>query len=157
MKRNLYTSDHTIVDLINIEDKIYVRKRNIDLSNEIRILKELNHNHIIKLVWHTIDYIVFEYDNHKCCFNMIFEDNISEAGKLPKDNINEAGKLHKGNFTSEAGKLPKGNFLRINAYTIFKQVLSALKYLHSNNIIHCDVKPENIVTNEKLDTKLIDF
>lgn len=42
---------------------------------------------------------------------------------------------------------------------ILIQILQALLFLHKRNIIHCDIKPENIVFKEmgKSGIKLIDF
>ncbi|CAL4128945.1 unnamed protein product, partial [Meganyctiphanes norvegica] len=40
---------------------------------------------------------------------------------------------------------------------IFRQIVSALKYLHSLNVIHRDVKDENVIINHNFDIKLIDF
>ena len=42
---------------------------------------------------------------------------------------------------------------------IAKQVLIALKYCHSHNIVHCDLKPENIMflSGSTKDVELIDF
>ena len=37
------------------------------------------------------------------------------------------------------------------------QILNALKYLQNQKIVHYDLKPANIIINEKLDIKLIDF
>lgn len=42
--------------------------------------------------------------------------------------------------------------------SITQQLLCAVAYLHSNNIIHCDIKCDNILINvEKMKIKLIDF
>ena len=43
--------------------------------------------------------------------------------------------------------------------SIIKQVLSAVSFLHSRNIAHRDIKPDNILfeSNDALNVKLLDF
>lgn len=40
---------------------------------------------------------------------------------------------------------------------IFKQILSAMAYCHENNIVHRDIKHENILLDQNNNVKLIDF
>jgi calcium-dependent protein kinase len=40
---------------------------------------------------------------------------------------------------------------------IMTQVLEALSFCHANNVMHCDVKPDNILLDNNFVVKLIDF
>lgn len=50
-----------------------------------------------------------------------------------------------------------GRLEEVEACRIFQQVVSAIEYLHSQNIAHRDLKPENILLDFKKDVKIIDF
>jgi serine/threonine protein kinase len=44
-----------------------------------------------------------------------------------------------------------------DAAFVFRQVVSAVKYLHDRGIIHRDIKDENLVIDYDLNVQLIDF
>ncbi len=48
-------------------------------------------------------------------------------------------------------------FLKVNAKKIFKQVATGLAYMNASGVVHCDVKPDNILVNGLVQTKIIDF
>ena len=53
----------------------------------------------------------------------------------------------------------KENFTERDAGICIQQVLSAVRYLHEKNIVHQDIKPDNIllINKQLLNVKLIDF
>uniref|UniRef100_A0A1A8IT59 non-specific serine/threonine protein kinase n=1 Tax=Nothobranchius kuhntae TaxID=321403 RepID=A0A1A8IT59_NOTKU len=55
----------------------------------------------------------------------------------------------------------KENLLEIEAIEFLKQILEGLKFIHSRNIAHFDLKPENIMLSDNMsphpNIKLIDF
>ena len=97
---------------------------------EVEILKKLVHPNIMQ---------IFEFFEDKKNFQIITE--LCEGGEL-FDMIVE-----------------KGNFNEDEAAWVMKQLLSAVNYIHSNNICHRDIKPENILLDTKKDNiiKIIDW
>lgn len=101
------------------------------MQNEIAILRKVEHPNIVKL------YDVYE-DRHKLHLIMEF---------LP------GGELF-------ARICEKESFSEREAARTLKQILEALDHMHDKNILHLDLKPDNILFANKSDDspiKLIDF
>jgi serine/threonine protein kinase len=78
---------------------------------------------------------------HLFIVSELLKDNLYEFGKYIRDHEQEAY------FTLE------------RLQRIMKQCLEALAFIHSLNLIHCDIKPENIVIKSysRCEVKIIDF
>lgn len=100
------------------------------LKTEIQILRQLDHPHITKLR--------FVYEDKEKVY--LFFDYLSES-----------------NLFAVLSK--KGKFEEVQCKAFLRKLLQTLDFLHSQNIVHRDIKLENIlITNEeKLEFKLIDF
>ncbi|KAL0477104.1 serine/threonine-protein kinase TIO [Acrasis kona] len=102
-------------------------KELISLRQEIRILKNLNHENIVLLLdtfeTETEFCIVMEYAQGEL-FEVLEDDK-----KLPEEQV----------------------------ANIAKQLVRALQYLHSNRIVHRDMKPQNILIGADGAIKLCDF
>ena len=107
-------------------------KKNFPINRiyyEIKLLKKLrNHKNIIKYFEH------FETEKYFC----IVMENISG-----------------GNLLNAINKMSK--FSEPMAKNIFKQLILTLKYLHNMNIVHRDIKPDNILLELDNTIKLCDF
>lgn len=100
------------------------------LLAEIEILKELDHPSICRII------DIFE-DKKK----FYFVQEYLSGGGLFDSLIQNVG------FTEQASA------------TIFRQLISAVAYLHSKKIAHRDIKPDNILfeSNDALNIKVLDF
>ena len=114
---------------------VHKSESNIDLINrmkeEIQILKKLEHQNIVK------------YFGHIETSNQLF----IKMEYLKYGNLEKWLKENK-NISEEKASL------------IIKEVLSAIAYLHQNQICHRDLKPENIMFSRENDLssiKIIDF
>jgi serine/threonine protein kinase len=109
--------------------------------DEIKLLQYINsrgdpdEHHVLRL----IDF--FYCKEHLFIVSELLKENLYEFGRFIREHNMEAY------YT-----LPR-------LKRITKQVLEALSFIHSLRLIHCDVKPENIVIRSfsRCDVKLIDF
>lgn len=74
------------------------------------------------------------------------------VSELLKDNLYEYGK-----FLRETGQ--PSYFTPARLRLIARQCLEALAFIHSLGLLHCDIKPENIVIKSysRVEVKIIDF
>jgi serine/threonine protein kinase len=101
--------------------------------NELHILQSLEHKYIIKPKKHYMD----EY----------------------KKGVIELPYYKDGDLLSYINKYVRtkqNHFITDKKITMFKQIIESLLYCHTNNIIHGDIKPQNVVLHN-LTPILIDF
>lgn len=48
-------------------------------------------------------------------------------------------------------------FSERTARVIFRQLISAVRFMHGKRIAHCDIKSENVLLDAKFNLKLVDF
>lgn len=100
------------------------------LETEIKILRQLRHPHIVSL-----KEVVTSSQNTYIVMELL------SGGELFQRIVDQ------------------GCFSEKDAAALFAQIILSMDYLHSMNIVHRDVKPENIlyVASKSNDIKLIDF
>ena len=110
------------------KNKINTEKAKTKILHETTILKNLNHPNVVKF------YETFESNNHI----LIIMEYISCGDLLT--------------FVRKRTKLSEKV-----AKFIFRQIIEALQYIHSKNIIHRDIKLDNILIDLNNTIKLCDF
>ena len=121
--------------------KIYEKKILSDnikkkcIAREIEILKKLNHPNIVKL-----------YDTIISDKNILLIQELVNGISL-RDFYNKEIRNQK-NISENKFKI---------LTLIFKQIFSAFDYIHKKNIIHRDIKLENILLTKNNEIKIIDF
>ncbi len=142
--KGAYANVKLVTNIITKENfamKIYEKEKLSDNSKkkcvyrEIEILKRVNHENITKLI---------EVINTQKQILIIQE--LVEGISL-RDYYNREIRNQKGISEHKSMIFKK----------IFKQIFSAMNYLHKKGIAHLDIKMENILINDKLDIKIIDF
>ena len=118
-----------------------------DIKREIAIMKKLEHPNVLRL-FEVLDdpnvnklYLVLEY--------MKKGDLIHFIKERDKDKERTSSKQrNSSSFTPLRDQ---------ELWFIFKQVIAGVRYLHYQNIVHGDIKPQNILVNVDGTVKLADF
>ncbi|XP_072276750.1 NUAK family SNF1-like kinase 1 [Pyxicephalus adspersus] len=129
VKKAIDKSTGMLVAVKSIQkDKITDELDRVHLQREIEITALLKHEHIIQV------FEVFE-SSEKIIIVMEYASN---------------GELY--DFINNKHQLPESEARRF-----FRQIVSAVHYCHKNEIVHRDIKLENILLDENLNVKLADF
>ena len=110
----------------------------VSFENEVKILKAIDHSRITKLVDVMDDPNADAVYLSNCIFNIVFE-------------------LCKGPIMHIESQTPTKPLEPIECMKAFGQMIDAVSFLHNNRIIHCDIKPDNILVCFDGNIKLSDF
>jgi len=99
-----------------------------DMRTEIGVLKTLYHENVIKL-----------YDVHETLGELYLVQELCTGGEL----LDEITRLD--------------HYTEKDAAGVVHQLLKGVAYIHSKNIAHCDLKPENLLFTVDGVLKIIDF
>jgi len=122
-----------IIDLNSIESDTAGVDPLRPLKSEIKVMLKINHPHIIKLF-------------------KVFIDDSGTNFYLVMELIPDGEELF--------SRIQKGAFKEPRASRLFRQLVSAVEYLHNMGVAHRDLKPENVLIHGNEETeqiKLADF
>ena len=130
--KSLFNNQIYAVKYVDIPKGDNMMEENIKIMREAIIMGNINHPNIVRL------YTAFQ-DNK-------FQYFVSEF--IQGQNLEQFVSKHK-----QQGQHLKQNLV----ISIFKQILNGLIYLHSNGIMHRDIKPDNILIDAYNNIKITDF
>ena len=110
------------------KDKIKTRGDTERISREIKILKQVQHPHIIQL-----------YEIIETTKQVLLVMELAESGELFKYIVS------------------KHRLSEHESSKYLNQILSGLEYLQKIRIVHRDLKPENLLLDHKKNIKIVDF
>ena len=129
----------------------------LTLQNEIKILKELNEGINPNLCPHFPVLYASDENNYQK-----EEDNKYEKNKIQENDIMDARPYYVTDFFTKQSLyyyliFMNDGFEEIHAKVIFKKIVETIKYCHDRKICHLDIKPGNIMLDNKFEPNIIDF
>ena len=120
-------------------------------NKEIDILKNLPNNKYIPYIYDSKKYIINEEEN--------ISKKLNGKSKSEVNNDNENGYyvidfFSNGNlFYYLKTKLSEKRYTKL----LFKKIVEIIQFLHTNNICHLDIKPDNFLLDKDFEPIIIDF
>ena len=147
-----------------LNNKIYAIKRlavkkDLDKNfiRETILMLNLNHMHVMKLYgyFQGIEKIEKLKEIYKDSPNRLYQEETEDKNMyfLVLDLMSNGSLENYYIKHRDSGGSIEQDFI----IKIFKQILSGLKYLHGNNVIHRDIKLDNILLDENNNAKISDF
>lgn len=126
---------------------------NKNILNEVMILAHLNHSNIIRY------YSTWIEDNIDNTLLLEYSDSNSSSNSLTlnNDTFNNILYIQMELCMMTLKDYIKNNISKNETYIIIKDIVKSLAYLHSKNIIHCDLTLNNILIDNNKIIKLCDF
>ncbi|KAI0759468.1 kinase-like domain-containing protein [Irpex lacteus] len=112
---------------------------------EVVVMHAIVHDNVIGLieVFRDDTYVYVVQELHGTLWNPIYEDG---------EQIYPDGNRSLLAYIWQNGPMPASD-----AKYVFKQLVAAVRFCHARGLSHCDIKPENMVIDDNLKLKLIDF
>lgn len=124
-----------------------------DYNKEVNVLRTLNHPNILRFIDN------FKIESRKNDAEQVktqFSSPIPTSRQIPDNSYCIVSEFIDGvDLLSYLNT--NGPFQETNAKKIMAEILSAVLYLHSKNIMHRDLKLENIMITKEFHVKIIDF
>lgn len=132
-KRKSYAAVKVVAQ-VKLSDKLLV-----NLLSEIHILQTVRHPHIVAL-FSTLETPMYFYMVMEYC-------QLSDLSQFLKKRTHLASLHETADIFKRYPNPPAGGFHEVLSRHFIKQIASALEYLRNNNLIHRDVKPQNLLLN----------
>ena len=134
--------------------KIFDPKYYKYFNNEVNYLLKLSDNdNIIKIYDYGQGFITPFLNNNKIIESPLLNYEPSQKEKIYFQIVEYAANGELKDYVLDTStRIPE----KISA-KIFSKIVQTVKYLHLNNIAHCDIKPENILLDKNYNIKLNDF
>lgn len=136
---NIYTENNIVYKFIDCSEDIFCASG----INEIAILKKINHPNVC----HILDTPVY-----KGFYNDTGYENKIFIIKYPRYEMNLYQYINSKEYKSMTIVEKE-----IKIYNLIIQLLNGVKAIHSENVIHNDLKPENIMIDKNGNIVIIDF